>query len=399
MSARRVIVIDFAGPSRPFAGPTAGHRAETGAGMFRFDPEAWVDMAYPCLETVLVEVGGKKVKRKARFTAEGFRKMVAWFEDEKARRAAEGVDHSLLGNRDHLALIPDGSTEAYGWLDGLKIGEDGHLRGHVKWTTLGIAAAAGGVYRFISVEVEDAEGEKKPADAVLEWDRITGFAVTNQPALVNLRPFCHRAGSIEEENKTPKGPKMENLKKMLGLAPEATDADVEAAVKALKTKADAADAAAAEAEMAKKASAFAKTHSKKFADEATAVAFFRASPDKAEEMAGRFRVVEPSPSEAEADLERRACEFAQQHSAKFVDEKGAKAFFRAQPEKAEELAAHIRIPVVGHRGGGTPEGDGALTPKAAHSKWSAMPEGPEKEEFFDKHVDAINAGAVEAERK
>lgn len=399
MSARRVIVIDFAGPSRPFAGHRTEPAPENGAGKFRFDQDAWVDMAYPCQETVLVEVGGKKVKRKARFTAEGFRKMVAWFEGEKARRAAEGVDHALLGNRDHLALIPDGSTEAYGWLDGLKIGEDGHLWGHVKWTTLGIAAAAGGVYRFISVEVEDAEGEKKPADAVLEWDRITGFAVTNQPALVNLRPFCHRAGSIEEENKTPKGPKMENLKKMLGLAPEATDADVEAAVKALKTKADAADAAAAEAEMAKKASAFAKTHSKKFVDEATAVAFFRASPDKAEEMVGRFRVVEPSATDAEKDLDRRAVEFAQKHSAKFVDEKGAKAFFRAQPDQAEELAAHIRIPVVGHRDGGIPEGGGALSPKAAYSKYQSMPEGAEKEKFFDEHIEAINAGAVEAKEQ
>ena len=399
MSARRVIVIDFAGPSRPFAGPTAGHRAETSAGMFRFDPEAWVDMAYPCLETVLVEVGGKKVKRKARFTAEGFRKMVAWFEDEKARRAAEGVDYSLLGNRDHLALIPDGSTEAYGWLDGLKIGEDGHLWGHVKWTTLGIAAAAGGVYRFISVEVEDAEGEKKPADAVLEWDRITGFAVTNQPALVNLRPFCHRAGSIEEENKTPKGPKMENLKKMLGLAPEATDAEVEAKVKALVEAKANADAAAAEADMAKKEAAFSAKHSKKFPDGEAAKAFFRAAPEKADEMAGRLREVEPAPTDVEKALDDQEKKFVAAHAAKFVDEKGAKAFFRAQPEKADELAKHIRIPVVGHRHGGTPEVGGSLTPSAAYSKWISMDEGPEKEKFFDDHVEAINAGKQEAGQK
>lgn len=400
MSARRVIVIDFARPSSQIAGHRTAATTETGAGKFSFDPDAWVDMAYPCREMVLVEVGGKKIKRKAKFTADGFRKMVEWFEAEKARRAAEGVGHSLLGNRDHLALLRDGSTEAYGWLDGLKVGEDGHLWGHVKWTTLGIEAAAGGVYRFISVEVEDAEGEKKPSDAVLEWDRITGFAVTNMPALENLRPFCHSAGQSIEEKNNPKGPKMETLKKILGLDPNATDADVEAKVKALVEAKASADAAAAEAEMAQKEAAFMQKHSKKFTDEAAAKAFFRAAPEKADDQAGRFRVVEPSPSEAEADLERRAGEFAQKHSAKFVDEKGAKAFFRAQPDQAEALAAHIRIPVVSHRAGGTPEGDGsALAPKAAFSKWSAMPEGPEKEKFFDEHVAAINAGAVEAKEQ
>ena len=402
MSARRIIVIDFAGQYRPFAGHKAAAAAETGAGKFAFDPDAWVDMAYPGQETVMVEVNGKKVRRKAKFTVEGFRRMVAWFEAEKAKRAADGVDHSLLGNRDHLALLRDGSTEAYGWLDGLKVGDDGHLWGHVKWTTLGIEAAEGGVYRFISVEVEDAKGEQKPADAVLEWDVITGFAVTNMPALERLRPFCHRSGSaIEEEKNNPKGKKMENLKKMLGLTPEATDADVEAKVKELVEAKAKADSAAAQAEMDKKEAAFCSKHSKKFTDEAAAKAFFRAAPEKADELAGRFRLVETSVTDAEKDLDEREKKFVAAHSTKFVDEKGAKAFFRAQPDQADALAAHIRVPVVSHRGGGNPDegAGGALAPKAAFSKWQAMPEGPEKEKFFDDHVEAINAGKQEAGQK
>ncbi len=194
---------------------------------------------------------------------------------------------------------------------------------------------------------------------------------------------------------------MENLKKMLGLAPEATEAEVEAKVKELLDAKAAADTAAAEAEMAKKEAAFTSKHSKKFVDEASAKAFFRSAPDKADELVSRFRIVEPSATEVEADLERRAGEFAAKHSAKFVDEKGAKAFFRAQPDQAEALAAHIRIPVMSHRGGGTPEDDAgvALAPKAAFSKWSAMPEGPAKEKFFDEHVEDINAGKQETERK
>jgi|GEM_PF-4324222 phage I-like protein len=396
MSARRISVIDFAGALRPIAGHRAATGAETGAGKFEFDPEAWVDLAYPCQETVMAEIGGKKVRRKARFTAAGFHKMVSAFEAEKARLAAAGQEHSLLGNRDHLALQGEG-TEAYGWLDGLKVGDDGHLWGHVKWTTLGIEAAAGGVYRFVSVEVKDTTGAQKPADAVLEWDLVEGFAVTNQPALSRLRPFAHRDGETIEEKENPKGPKMENLKKMLGLAPEATDAEVEAKVKELLDAKAAADTAAAEADMSKKALEFAGKHSKAFPDEAAAVAFYRAAPEKAEELVGRFRVVELSATEADKELEKKGKEFAAKHSAKFVDEAGALAFFRAQPDQAEALAAHIRIPVVSHRGGGSPDevGGGALSPKAAYSKYQAMPEGPEKEKFFDEHVEAINAGEYE----
>lgn len=399
MSVRRTVTIDFARPSGAIAGPTAGHRAEKPSSGFSFDPGAWVDMAYPCLETVMVEAGGKKSRRKAQFSSEGFRKMIAGFEAEKARREAEGVDHSLLGNRDHLALMRDNGTEAYGWLDGLKIGDDGHLWGHIRWTSLGTEAALGGVYRFVSVEVEDAEGDKKPADAVLEWNRITGFAVTNQPALEDLRPFCHRAGGTIEERNQPKGPKMENLKKMLGLAPEATDADVEAKVKELLDAKAEANSAAAEAEMAKKAAAFSKTHAGKFPDEAAAVAFFRAAPEKAEELVGRFRVVTPTADEAKKALDEQEKKFVAAHSAKFEDATAAQAFFRASPEKAEELVAKIRVPAVSHRGGGNPDdvdGEGALTPKAAFSKYQAMPEGPEKEKFFDAHVLAINTGELES---
>lgn len=399
MSARRIIVIDFAGPSRPIAGPSAGHRSEKGASGFHFDQEAWVDMAYPCLETVMVEAGGKKSRRKARFTAEGFRAMIAGFEAEKARRAAEGKDHSLLGNKDHLALLRDNGTEAYGWLNGLKIGDDGHLWGHIKWTSLGVEAATGGVYRFVSVEVEDAEGEQKPADAILEWNRITGFAVTNQPALEDLRPFCHRSGETIEESKKPKGPKMDNLKKMLKLDASATEADVEKKVQELIDAKAAADGAAAEAEMAKKEAAFSQKHAKKFADEATAKAFFRAAPEKADELAGKFRVAEPTADEQKADLDRRAGEFAAKHSAKFEDAAAADAFFRASPEQAETLVSKIRVPAVSHRGGGSPEDKDAMTPKAAHSKWTSMAEGPEKDAFLDANAALINAGAPKKEDK
>lgn len=193
---------------------------------------------------------------------------------------------------------------------------------------------------------------------------------------------------------------MENLKKMLGLEPTATDADVEAKVKELLEAKASADSAAAEADMAKKAAAFSKTHAGKFPDEAAAVAFFRAAPEKAEELVGRFRVVTPDPSEEKKKLDEQEKKFVAEHSAKFEDAQAAQDFFRACTEKAATLVAKIRVPAVAHRGGGNPDDPGgALTPKAAFSKYQAMPEGKEKEDFFDAHRMEINAGAVEAERK
>ena len=121
----------------------------------------------------------------------------------------------------------------------------------------------------------------------------------------------------------------------------------------------------------------------------------------AEALAARFRVVTPDPSEEKKKLDEQEKKFVAAHSAKFEDAKAAQDFFRASPEQAETLVSKIRVPAVAHRGGGSPEDKGALTPKAVHAKYTAMPEGKEKEDFFDAHRIEINAGAVavEAEQK
>lgn len=393
MTARRKL---FVAISRQNA-PQATHRQEPGGGQgFRFDPDAWIELAYPCREEVWVDIGGKEVRRQARFTREGFEAMIAGFEADKADRAAEGVEHSLLGNKDHLALRRDSTTEAVGWLDGLKIGDDGHLWGHVKWSSLGMDLGRGGVYRFVSVEVEDTDTPETDKDAVLVWNRITGFAVTNQPALQKLRPYCHREGEAIENKETnqPKGKHaMDTIKQILGLDPSATEADVEAKIRDLMQADEAAKAATAEAEMRRKAASFAKKHGSKFPDEAAAAAFYRDAPEKAEALVARFRTVQADVDADAQKLETDARAFAAKHAAKFVDEKGAVAFFKAQPEQADTLVEHIRVPAVSHRTGGHPDGAGsALSARAAYSKYTAMPEGEEKEKFFDAHVALINEG-------
>lgn len=405
MSTRRILKINFAMASGRFAGHRTGDGQKSGDAEFKFNPDAWVHMAYPCRETAMCDIGGKQVRRKARFSVEGFRKMIAAFEADKAERAAQGFEHSLLGNKDHLALMRENSTEAYGWLDGLRLDDKGHLWGHIKWSSLGIEAARGGVYRFVSVEVEDVESDESDTDAELEWNRITGFAVTNQPALEDLIPYCHRDSGeeIEKEEKTnqPKGKKMETIKQILGLDHDATQEAVEEKLREWKAAVEQAANAAAEAEMSKKAAAFSKKHGSKFKDEAAAMAFYRSAPEQAEAMVGRFRVIEADADAEALKLESDARAFAAAHSAKFGDEAGAVAFYKANPEQAEELAGHIRVPTASHRGGGNPDkkGGGAMTPKAAHSKWKGMPEGAEKEKFFDENVELINKGGVEASQE
>lgn len=398
MSARRTVYLVLSKQS----GASAGHREDRPAGQaFTFDPDAWIELAYPCREEVWVDIGGKEARRKAQFTREGFAAMIAGFEADRADRAADGVEHSLLGNKDHLALRRDSTTEAVGWLDGLKIGDDGHLWGHVKWSSLGLELGRGGVYRFVSVEVEDTDTPETDKDAVLLWNRITGFAVTNQPALQKLRPFCHRGGeAIEEKQPSKKGnPKMDTIKQILGLDPSATDADVEAKVRELIQSSEAAKTAAAEAEMRRKAASFAKKYGSRFQDEAAAVAFYRDAPEKAEALVARFRIVEADQDAETQKLAAAEKKFVADFGSRFTDEKGAKAFFRADPEHAAELAEHIRVAPVSHRAGGTPEGGmGGMTARAAYDKWSGMEEGDDKEKFFDANTTLINQGANEAKQ-
>lgn len=321
-------------------------RAVSGAG-FRFDPEAWIELAYESKERRTIVLDGKRVSYEARFTPEGMAKMVAKFRAAKAANP----EHALLVNVDHLALQPDQKSEAAAWIEDVKIGEDGHLYGKPRWTTLGSELAMGGVYRFPSVEVDSDETPRADwPDKGVDWDRLDGAAITNDHALKRLRPFSYRTETepIKEEHNTPKGKTMiENLKKLLGLAPEATEADVEAAVKALQDKAAADEAAKAEAEMAKKAEEFRSKHGDRFVSSEAALAFYRSQPDQAEERVALFRV-------------------------------------------AKEVAP------VSHRQGGNPDEKGASeTPAGIYRKYQAMPDGPEKEKFFDEHREAINAGSQE----
>jgi phage I-like protein len=331
-------------PYRAFAGPSSGNG-------FDFDPDAWVEMAYPSTETRFLKVDGERKPYRATFSEEGMAKMVAKF---RAARASD-PNYAPLVNVDHKALDPDKTTEAAAWLIDLKT-ENGRLYGRFRWSSLGEELARGGVYRFVSVEVDSDETPRSQwPEKGVTWDRLDGVAITNDHALKGLAPFAHRAEEIEKEETKPKGHKMEAIKKMLGLAADATEEQVADAIKALQTQVETYTAEKEEAETAEKAEAFRAKYGDRFKDDESAVAFYRANPEKAEELAATVKVVE-----------------------KIV-------------EKVVERPA-----TVAHRKGGTPAEAQEKTPLGIYRKYESMPEGKEKDDFLAAHAREINAGANEA---
>lgn len=117
-------------------------------------------------------------------------------------------------------------TSAAAWISNLSVNKERGLVGDLKFTDAGAAAVSSRRLRFLSpVWTLDAEGRP---------DRLLSVALTNKPnipvACVLNRSPQPVITTVEEPKETP----MDELKKLLGLAATASDADVVAAVKALK---------------------------------------------------------------------------------------------------------------------------------------------------------------------
>lgn len=125
---------------------------------------------------------------------------------------------------------PTSDTRAAAWISDLGIGPDGSLVGNFTFTDEGAKAVSGRALRFLSpVFVPDASG------AIV---RLRSVALTNRPN-IPVAPLLNKEPQPVEPNveaTETKGPEMDKLKELLGLAPEATDEDVLAAVTALADK-------------------------------------------------------------------------------------------------------------------------------------------------------------------
>lgn len=144
------------------------------------------------------------------------------------RIAAEALEAAFSGevlvDADHSSAN-GGSTEALAWITRLFATENG-VSATFKWTDRGAEAVSGRRYRFVSPEWTVDESGRP--------DRLVACALTNKPNIPGDPILNSSAGGGSAEPKpNNETSNMDKLKQMLGLAPDADDAAVEAAVQAL----------------------------------------------------------------------------------------------------------------------------------------------------------------------
>ena len=106
--------------------------------------------------------------------------------DFKNRASSPGFP-GVLVDFDHLSANPETESRAAGWITDLAARPDG-LWASIRWTSSGLAAVAGGDYRYLSPvftgDVLEDMGVNRFMPRVLE-----SAAMTNQPALTGLKPL------------------------------------------------------------------------------------------------------------------------------------------------------------------------------------------------------------------
>ena len=203
---------------------------------------------------------------------------------EALARVAAAFDAPVLVDFDHSS-DEGGSTEAAAWIEALRFDEARGLLADFKFTDKGAEAVAGRRYRFVS-PVWHADDAGRPL-------KLLRCALTNRPQ-IGGDPIVN---SVREHTPpeglpavTRKDPEMDKLKELLGLAPEASEEDVVAAVTALKEKADEADAAKQDAA----AEAFANSHKDCGMDAEALKNAWKAAPAETEALVNSFKKPEPA---------------------------------------------------------------------------------------------------------
>jgi len=122
---------------------------------------------------------------------------------------------------------PDGTAPAAGWIKKLiNRGRDG-LWAVVEWTDRARELIEKKEYRYYS----PAFNRDKKSGRLTE---LVNVALTNLPRMNGLAPLIAKGRAQPGDEPTKEGGMLERTKKILGLAQDATEADVEAAVEAMK---------------------------------------------------------------------------------------------------------------------------------------------------------------------
>lgn len=164
----------------------------------------------------------------------------------------EDGEREVLCDFEHRSEEPSefSDTAAAAWISNLSVDPARGLVGDFKFTAAGAAAVTDRRLRFLSPVFMESSGVPSALRSV---------ALTNKPN-IPVEPVLNKAGpgteTEVEEPESKESPGMDKLKELLGLAPDASDEDVFAAVKALKDNEVALNKEKEEAE----AEAFAEKH-------------------------------------------------------------------------------------------------------------------------------------------
>ena len=239
-------------PFRPLQTASDGHFAPPADGFVHISPPGRYPFRLSDGQTVEMEID-----------AEACRRQVATFRSDAA--AAGEAWGGLLVDFDHFSLDHGRSSEAAGWVEDLDARDDG-LWARVRWSDSGLAAIAGGRFRYASpVHMPSDCAHSQGAAVGLRPSRLFRLALTNDPRMIQgaerMRPISSRQeASASDASETPpapggkKGPPPMDYKAMLlellGLPAEATDEDVSTALASRKEAAVASEAEEAEKEKA-----------------------------------------------------------------------------------------------------------------------------------------------------
>lgn len=164
---------------------------------------------FPCV------IAGKKMRQVV--TPADLERLVANWKAEGSR--------DVLLDIDHESLDPAKRTEAAGWLHDIHVDADG-LWARPRYTDIGTEATNSGRYRFTSPVWTTAE----LGGAVLRPEQLRSVALTNRPNIRSLHTVANREVEISEPTNT-----MNAIAKALGLAEDATEEDILAAIADLKS--------------------------------------------------------------------------------------------------------------------------------------------------------------------
>ncbi len=177
-------------------------------------------------------------------SAPGKRRTVTQVVDEEAaRRLVAAMDGDVLVDMDHSSE-GGGSSEAAAWIKALRLDPDRGLVADFEFTDRGAEAVSARRYRFVSPAWTLGE-DGRPA-------RLVSVALTNRPNIpvapvLNMRAVAAAEAAAVPPEREAAGDdgggeavagkeSMDKIREALGLAPDAPEGDVVAAVEALKAK-------------------------------------------------------------------------------------------------------------------------------------------------------------------